>query len=388
MWPQFLAYALTMGVPVACVYNIKRRPELASTLTGAALILSFLLGCLAIAVGLGVIPVSLHTYPVNTVHAAMLALLLAPLSLFGITLSVQVQAAGSFKYYNLFRFLPPMSILAVLALERVTGTLTVNHAALAYLLAGVPTTLWNFLWVVRHFHPTLKAPLSASKLLLGYGVRAWGADLLGMVANQVDRLLVVTLLSPASMGLYVVAQSAAGVLNAIPNAVVPVSLPKAAGSSSEEIVALTGRAVRMTLFIMVLASLPLLLGATYLLKLFYGSKFLGASLVLRLLVVETILDGLTSVLSQAFLAFGYPGTVTLLQACGVLSAIPLLYLLIPRWGVGGAAVALTIATTIRFVFILINFPIRLKVRVPSLLITAAELRAFIQTRLASTSIKA
>ena len=27
MWPQFLAYAMSLGIPVATVYSIKRRPE-------------------------------------------------------------------------------------------------------------------------------------------------------------------------------------------------------------------------------------------------------------------------------------------------------------------------------------------------------------------------
>ena len=388
MWPQFLAYALTLGVPLASVYSIRKQPEQASSRAGAALLLSLLLGILASLVGFVVIPHSLHTYPLQTVHAARIAVSVAPLALLGITLAVQAQSAGSFKHYNFFRFLPPMSVLAVLGAERLTHCLTVRTAAAAYLLAGIPSMLWNLAWVLKRFSPKFLAPWSATRTLLAYGLRAWGADLLGMVANQVDRLLVVALLSPGAMGLYVVAQSAAGVLNAVPAAVVPVTLPRAAGASHKEIVALAGRTVRMTLFVMVAAATPLFLGGTLLLHIFYGSKFDAASLVLRILIVETILDGLTSVLSQAFLAAGYPGTVTFLQACGVLSAVPLLYLLIPRWGVAGAAVALTASTAIRFTFILLNFPYRLKMSPPGLLINKSELLAVFKSSLASRSTQA
>ena len=375
MWPQFLAFALTLGVPVATVYSLKRRPELASSLSGASSALSLLLGCVATLIGLIVIPISLHTYSPHVIHMAQIGVLVAPLALYGNTLTSQVQSAGSFTYFNLFRFLPPVSILLVLVIEWVTGTLTIGHAAIAYLLGGTPVMFWNLYWVQKHFKPTFRKNFEASALILKYGIRAWGADLLGVIGNQIDRILVVGMLLPDAMGFYVVAQSAAGVLNAIPNAVVPITLPRATGGSEKEIVDLAGRAGRMTLFTMVAAGLPFFLAGRFLIHMVYGNKFAPAAPLFHILLVETILDGVTSVLSQAFLAAGYPGTTTFLQGCGVLSAIPLLLWLIPKWGVIGAAIALTLATSFRLIFILLNFPFRLKVKPPSLIITWEELKA-------------
>jgi O-antigen/teichoic acid export membrane protein len=375
MWPQFLAFSLTLGVPVASVYSMKMHPDQASSLSGATSVLSILLGCVATLAGLVIIPFSLHTYSPHIIHMAQIAVLVAPLAAYGSSLGTQVQSAGFFGYYNIFSLLPPISILLALALERVTGTLTVGCAAVAYLLGGTPVMFWNLYWVNKHYRPSFRKLGKASAMLLRYGVRAWGADLLGVFGNQVDRILVVGMLAPEAMGFYVVAQSAAGVLNAIPNAVVPVSLPKGAGSSHEAIVALAGRAGRMTLFVMVAAGIPIFLLGKILIHFFYGSKFDVSVTIFHILLIETILDGLTAVLSQAFLAAGYPGTTTLLEGCGVLSAIPLLLWMIPKWGVNGAAVALTLATSMRLLFILLNFPLRFKVRPPSLLIRRDEIIA-------------
>ena len=373
MWPQFLAYAMTLGVPVASVYWLKRRPEIASELTGAALALSSVLGVLAALVGIVIIPYSLHTYPPATIHFAQVWVIVTPLALWAVTITSQAQAAGAFTNFNLFRVLSPLSVLAVLLVEKAFGQLTARNAALAYLLAGTPATIWITVWAWKHFRPSFRSVLPASKLLIGYGVRAWGVDLLGTIANQIDRILVVGMLNPESMGLYVAAQSAAGVLAILPSAVVPVSLPRSSGRNHEDIVELTGRAARMTLLVMVLASLPLFFFGGFLLKLVYGAKFTGASLVLPFLVIESIFDGLTSVLSQAFLASGFPGTVTLLQGCGLITSIPLLYWLIPRFGVRGAGCALMLATMLRFVFIMLNFPFRLGVRPPGILFRPHEI---------------
>jgi O-antigen/teichoic acid export membrane protein len=327
---------------------------------------------LAALVGFFIIPYSLHTYPPDVIRFARIWVVVTPLALCAVTIMSQVQAADAFTNLNLFRVLSPLSVLAVLLAEKFTGRLTANNAALAYLLAGTPATIWIAIWAWKYFRPRFRSIVFACKLLLGYGVRAWGVDLLGTIANQVDRILVVGMLNPESMGLYVVAQSAAGVLAVLPNAVVPVSLPRSSGKSKEEITSLTGRAARMTLLVMLLASLPLFFFGGFLLKLVYGAKFVAAALVLPFLIVEAIFDGLTSVLSQAFLASGFPGTVTLLQGCGLITSIPLLYWLIPIFGVRGAGGALMLATMLRFLFIYLNFPFRLGVKPPNIIIKMHE----------------
>jgi O-antigen/teichoic acid export membrane protein len=123
---------------------------------------------------------------------------------------------------------------------------------------------------------------------------------------------------------------------------------------------------------MLLASLPLVFGGDFLLRLVYGHGFTNAAAILPFLIVEAIASGVTSVLSQAFLAAGFPGTVSMLQGCGVLTSIPLMYWLIPRFGLKGAGCALMLSTLCRLLFVLLNFPHKLKSRPPGLIIRRAE----------------
>ena len=372
MWPQFLAYGMTMGIPIASLYWLKRRRDIASELAGAGLLLTAAFGLLAALVGAIILPYSLHTYPAAAIHLARLWILVTPLELLAVTLICQALAADAFFKYNVYRFLSPFSVLIVLAIEKTLGRLTYSSAAFAYLLGGTPATIWTARWAWRYFRPTLRSPVAAARLLLSYGVRAWGADLLGTVATQVDRVLVVGLLNPEMMGLYVIAQSAAGVLAFIPTAVSPITMPRSTNLSTGDTVALTGRAARATLCLMLLASLPLLFSGNFLLRLVYGQGFAGAAAILPFLVVEAIAGGLTSVLSQAFLAAGFPGTVSMLQGCGVLTSIPLMFWLIPRFGLEGAGCALMLSTLCRLLFVLLNFPYKLKSRPPGLIMGYAE----------------
>jgi O-antigen/teichoic acid export membrane protein len=377
MWPQFLAYAMTLGIPVATVYSLKRSPDATREIAGTSLVLSVAVGLLAALVGFTIIPLSLHTYPKSTIWLAQLWVTVTPLELIAVTLIAQVQAAGAFSYYNLYRFLSPLTVLVMLVVEHMLGRLTIAGAAFAYLVAGTPATIWIGVWVWRHYGPIFRSVVATSRLLLHYGVRAWGNDLMGTVSNQVDRILVVGLLNPEAMGLYIIAQSAAGVLAVLPSAVVPIALPRAASLDRGGIVAFTGRAVRVTFYVMVTASLPLLLFGGWLLQLVYGARFAEAAIVLPFLVVEAILDGLTSVLAQAFLAAGVPEVVSMLQGCGLLTSIPLLYWMIPRFGLRGAGCALMISTLCRFLIILCSFPYKLKSRPPGFIMGREELFALL-----------
>ena len=380
MWPQLLAYTLTLGTPLSYIYYSKNRPDLSRELSGAAIMLSLASGAVGSCIGWFLVPISLKTYPPDIVHMAQKMVFLAPTGVCALVLMTQVQAAGSFVKYNLFRFFSPLTVLGGIVLLWATHSLNPTNAGFVYLLGGLPALVWLAYLVWLNQRPRFAKLVSTSRLLLHYGLRAWGADLLGTIASQIDRVIVVQMLTPNLMGLYVIAQSAAAVLGVIPNAIIPVVLPKLAGQSNTKIIQKTGAVARITLVLMISAGIPLLLMGKFLLNLAYGTKFAGSAALLPFLIVEAVLDGVTAVLSQAFLAAGYPGIVTLLQGCGLLSAVPLIYLLIPRFGIKGAACALMLATGVRFAFIVANFPLRFKSRPPSLLIGRKELMTFIRTR--------
>lgn len=375
MWPQFLGYLLSLGIPTSSVYHVRREPQHGSTLTAAAIIISIAMGCIAVVAGFFIIPYSLHTYPPSVIHFARLMICTAPLALLGVNLSALAQSAGAFRRYNFYRLAQPAAVSLVLFLIWRLHGLTYTSAAAIYLFAGVPVTLWNGIWVWSYFKPSFKGGLKPVRALVGYGVRVWGADLLGTVANQVDRILVVSTLPPHDMGLYVVAQSVAGLMNVFPAAINSVLMPRAAGHSIADIVNLTGRALRITFAILFLAGTSLFFSGGFLLNLVYGNKFDGAFIVLKILLAEAVLDGLTSVSSQAFLAAGFPGVVTLLQGCGLVTAVPLLYWMVPRWGLKGAAFALLISTSFRLSFVLISFPLRLKHAPPGILLRPSDIKA-------------
>lgn len=145
---------------------------------------------------------------------------------------------------------------------------------------------------------------------------------------------------------------------------------------------MTGRAVRMTTLVTTLCGAGIMLAGPRLLVFLYGAEYRGAAAILRILVVEVILAGATQVMSQAFMALSRPGVITTLQAIGLLLTVPLMLVLVPRFGIAGAAFALLLSTCARFAFVLASFSRFLNLPCPDLLPRRTDLM-FMQNALLS-----
>mgnify|MGYP002777204152 CR=1 FL=1 len=372
LWPQFLAYTLTLGLPSAVIYNFKRYPEAESSLFSATLLLSSGLGVVASLVGVAFMPQWLSQYSPTVIQIAQGFMVTAPLALWSLTLTAMLEAQGEFAIANHTRYLLPLSTLVLLAGLAAFHWLTPLSAGLAYILPSIPVTFYLMYCLWQRLHPTWQAIGQSCQRLLGYGIRSYGVDLMGTLSQQIGQVLVVGLLSPASMGMYTVALSLSRMLNVFQSSIVTVLLPKAAARPIPEVIALTGRAARVSMtFTLLIAGGVMLLGP-FLLHLLYGNEFVGAVQVLRILVIEVVLSSTVWVLAQAFMAAGRPGIVTLLQGVGLGLSIPLMLVLIPPYGLEGAGIALLISTIARLIFILLNFPMVLKVPPPSLIMTQQD----------------
>jgi antigen flippase len=372
--PSIMAYLLTLGVPGALLYHLKRDENNASRLVAAALVVTTGLGAVAVIIGYAVMPYALREYPPHAVALARFFLFTTPISLFTLLCTSAFDSAGNFWYGNGTRFLAPLLTLASLCAFWATGRLDVFTAAVSYALPSLPIGAKMLTDVVRYYRPVFVPMLRVVYgQLFSYGLRSFGISLLSAVAQQIDQVLVVTFLSPTKMGLYAVALAVSRVLQIFQSSVVRVLLPKIAARPVEEVVAAVGRASRITVALTVPLCVGVVVLAPFLLRLVYGGKFSEASGVLRVLAIEAIFGGVAWILSQAFLALGKPGIVTSLQGIGVGLSFPLMIVLIPRLGLIGAGISLLVSTLVRVGFVALCFPWLLSTPPPSFLLNRSDL---------------
>jgi O-antigen/teichoic acid export membrane protein len=384
LWPVFLASLFSFGLQTSLVFHLRKSPEEQGPLVSTALWAGLISGILAALLGALFIPLWLRQYPPQIVTVARLFLLSTPLCSLMIMGRSIFEGRGDYYASNLVQLLTPVpSLLALIGLA-VCHRMTPFTAGLAYVLGGVPV----FIWMLLHLRSSLPpgtvqlrfgAKMCSLKRLLHYGARSYGIDLLGTLALQVDQLLVIGLLAPAAMGTYVVALSLSRVLNVFQQSAVMVLFPKAAGASAQAVIAMTGRAARLSTIVAAACGLLLAALGPVLIRLVYGPAYGAAISALRILVIEVVLAGLTYVLAQAFMALGRPGVVTLLQATGLAICIPLMLWWIPRFGIAGAALALLCSTAARLLLVMTTLKVMFGRSRISLLPRAEDVRTLWDT---------
>lgn len=373
LWPQFLAFAVTFGLPKSLLYNLKNNPRSQSELFATSLLMSGILGLLASAIGVVFIPQWLSQYSPTTIRAAQWFMLSAPLSLIGVVLVAAFEARDEFTKSNQTRYLIPLMTLIGILILIVFGIGTPITFALAYAFPSVPIAIWMVIELWHRYQPRWKNLVGSFKKLMDYGIRSYGIDLLNTLSGNIGQALVVSFLTASSMGLYTVALNLTRPLNTFESAINTVLLPKATARPLPEIISLVGRAVRVSTFLSFLCVVPLMLLGPFLLKLLYGEGFIDAAAPFRILLLEVLFAGTTWMLGQSFMASGRPGLITILQGVGLGITVPMMFLLLPKYKMVGAALALLISTMSRFVFVLICYPLVLKVRPPNILITLDDL---------------
>ena len=137
---------------------------------------------------------------------------------------------------------------------------------------------------------------------------------------------------------------------------------------------LVSRSARLVFAFSLLAALIFAAALPVLVPLAYGGAYQAVVALAQILTVGVLLSVTTGTLTQAFMATGRPEIATFLQCVRLCVTVPLMLILIPKFGLTGAAYAADGASAVQFLMVLIAYPVILHRSVPRLVPTARDLR--------------
>jgi len=182
------------------------------------------------------------------------------------------------------------------------------------------------------------------KRSLSFGLPAWLWQSSTLTNARLDQLLMVSLCSASELGLYAVAVSLASVTSIFAGALGPALLPRVA--QGEE--ALVGRVCRTSLLVATLGGLALAALCPLALPLLFGARFAQAVPMALVLIVASVPNAGTQVLTSALLAADRPRVVAVGEGVSVAITVGGLLLLLGPLGGLGAAIVSTAAYTVTF----------------------------------------
>lgn len=352
LWPQFFGLILSFGLPSAIIFNIRKNEKARNEIVSSAILWGLLQGSLAGMAGYFLIPMLLKSYSPTVIHTAQWLMLGAPLALLTEVLRASLEAVGEFSAANKVRYVPALSTLTLLAALVYFHQITPVTATLSYWIPGIPIAVWMIILFRQVFEFRISSFQNITSHLFQYGFRAYGIDVVTVMSQQIDQVFVISLLSPKFAGTYVVSLSLARVLSVFQSAVSTILFPKVAAQGKEEIIRLASQAARLTLILSGSLGLLALFFSPIILQILYGGSFLDSVLTFRILSLETIVSGISIVLSQGFLAINRPEISTAIHVTTIAISSSMMLFFIPHFQLMGAASALLIASMIRFLIVI------------------------------------
>jgi O-antigen/teichoic acid export membrane protein len=256
--------------------------------------------------------------------------------------------------YSGIRLLRRASLLAMLIGVALAAQLDLT-AVLTLNLVSLVVTLGAIAWSASRAGIVGGRP---SARLLGEELRFGGKAVVGTLAERLqfraDVFIVNAVLGVRATGIYSVTSGIAETLWYVPNALGVVMFSRAVDPNAD-----AGRTAailtRTTLAVSIILAVPTALLGPRLVRFVYGPEFADAGVALRLIIPGIIAYSIVAILSRYLTGRGRPGTGTLILLLGLAANIIANLVLVPRFGIVGAAAASSISYGITALVILVVF---------------------------------
>jgi O-antigen/teichoic acid export membrane protein len=200
--------------------------------------------------------------------------------------------------------------------------------------------------VFRHFRPRLRLNLPFLREAFSYGLKVWVVDLSLKANCRLDHFILGVFAPPGLLGLYTVAVRLSELLWMVTDMTGQVLFNRVAGAPDQgERIRLVEQIHRALLPLAFAGAAALLLLGGPALAFVYGEAYVGAVPAMMLLLPGTVAITTVKVLTKYFGGAGSPGASMVLQVAGLLLSCACYPVLIPRWGIEGAALASSIVYT-------------------------------------------
>ena len=358
--PTTLTTFLNLGVAPANVYHLGSGQVSVTALLRANVRIAAWLTTIGLAVGAAVLAwFSESFFPGVPPFVLWLALATFPIALLNIYLLSVFQGLQQFRPFNLILVGQPTVLLLLVATLALAGSRELPLLITASLLAQLSmlTIAWVKLRPLVGDEPASPATPGFLRRTLDYGWKAHLSNILAFVNYRADIFITNLFMGPAAVGIYVVSVTFSEKLWMISQSVSTVLLPRLSQLASDEAKRkqLTPLVARWVLAATLCGAVIVAVVGGPFIQVVFGSDFRSALAPLLLLLPGVVLASVSRVLANDIAARGRPELNLYTSIVVVIVNVIGNMVLIPRYGLLGAAGATTIAYSLNLVLRLIIY---------------------------------
>jgi O-antigen/teichoic acid export membrane protein len=339
---------LAFGLGSANVYFGARTTAKLPALAGNSLIAGVVLGVTGIlltALALQIPAVTAYLRSNGIAPTWLLALsLLLPFLLLANFLQEIVRAAGQIVRYNLIALVAAgASLLGAMLFVWYLGW-GLAGALATWVFARMAMSVVAAAFALAATQGRLRLDRGAMREGLQFGMKLHPGNIAQFLNYRLDVLLIGLFLAPLQVGLYVTATNLTEIIWEIPHAVRTVLLQRVAASTEQPARNdMTAQVTRMTTTLVGILCLVAAILSYPMIRILYGEPYAPAAAVLVLLLPGIWALSLGKLLAIHLAGSGQPQIGTRAAVASLVATLLLDLLLIPRFGLTGAAVASSVA---------------------------------------------
>ena len=331
-----------LGMPASNTYYLSKKTSILPVIVGNSLFFSLSIGCIY---GFILVPILL-SFPnyleIELIYVPFI-LVIVPFGVTHLLLQNILIGLQLFKFFNMveiFSKVVPFFIIMFLAYSDSKDVFLLLWVSIGILFFSSLLTLF-YLFKDRLFIPCIS--LNTILEHFRYGFKSYISCLCAFLILRVDLLMINSSLGLAEAGFYSIAAGLANTMYFIPSIIGLIIFPELCKEQSiENKWKLVNSSARVVLIVM---SIFIMLGVIIsddLIVLFYGTDYRSSSVAFICLLPGILIFCIESTYRKFFVSEGYNTNLVLTWVTAVIANILLNYLLIPIYGIKGAAIASSI----------------------------------------------
>lgn len=274
----------------------------------------------------------------------LIILVMIPLTIFDTNLRAVLQSQHRFRWLNTLEIIQAVLFAVLVALCWGFFAPSLEGALLAWAVSAGVVLLVLFWMTGVVSRIRLKFDPGAFKSHLSFGLKTHISTVTGLLCVRFDQYILSYMSDGAAVGKYAIAVSLAELLLFVPASVSFVLFPKMAQDTDEESIRNIKKAFFWLAAIMAAVSLGLALMAAPIIEYGFGESYRESLVVVWILLPGIFMIGIASIIMVYFNGkIGKPYFGAIAAAVTLAVNTWLNFILIPVWGINGAAVSSTIA---------------------------------------------
>jgi O-antigen/teichoic acid export membrane protein len=347
LWPTVMGAIATLGLQESMTYYVARDRGNAGRLLGSALALWAIQSAVFTAVTAAIVPLALHKHTGTVITAGLIYTGYVSLNMYGLILVGTVNGLHRYGLYNAGIVSIGVSIVVLQTVLLALGEFRVKVIVIGFMGCYVACMAFAT-WLTKRAHPgRLHADRKTMRMLFAYGIKSNMSTTSSFLNQRLDQLVISAFLTAHELGIYVVAVTFTLFAPLLGGAIALAALPNVARlDETGERNLLSRRMVSFTLISATLVSLPIVIFAPLLIKLFFGSAFSVGGNITRVTAVASVSFAVTRSLEAVLRGVGRPLAAGMAEFVALGATAVCLAALLPTLGLIGAAWASLIAYTV------------------------------------------